>query len=128
MNVNATLFVQAFNFCIVYWMLRIFLFKPVITIIEHEKAQEAILHDIITQQMKSLDIQEKERQRHWFICQEYFFAHQPSSSIQKKHLLSDKKIDNRDNNELMNHFSNETITQTIADVHNALKEKIRHVH
>ena len=77
MTINGTLLVQTFNFMIVYWMLRFFLFKPVITIIEHEKMQENSMLDIINQQIKSLEIQEKERQRHWFICQEYFKTNQP---------------------------------------------------
>src|SRR5436190_23273717 len=88
MNVNATLFIQMLNFFIVYWMLRILLFKPVVAIIQQEEIQEKSLHDIINQQKKSLDIQEKERQRNWYACQEYFAMHQPSF-FHRQQLISD---------------------------------------
>ena len=123
MNINATVFVQAFNFFITYWMLRFFLFKPVVTIIEHEKAQESAMLDIIDQQKKSLEIQEKERQRHWFICQEYFNIHQP-------HLPKEKSCaDSTDNNtQQPDILSPDAIAHIIADVHGIIEEKIKHVH
>ena len=124
MNINATLFVQMFNFFIVYWMIRILLFKPVVAIIEHEQAQEKSLHDIINQQKKSLDIQEKERQRNWYACQEYFALHQPSLSHRQQLILGSTEHDT----EIINTVSDDTIANTITDVRNALEEKIKHVH
>jgi hypothetical protein len=123
MNVNATLFVQMFNFFIVYWMLRRLLFKPVVTIIQHEEAQEKALHDIIDQQKKSLDIQEKERQRHWYTCQEYFATHQPASS--KQHILSDAT---EDDTVEFTPLPADSMTNIITQVRTALEEKIKHVH
>jgi len=123
MNVNATLFVQMFNFFIVYWMLRRLLFKPVVAIIQHEEAQEKALHDIIDQQKKSLDIQEKERQRHWYACQEYFTTHQPSA--QKQHILSDATEDDAVE---LDPLPADSMTNIITQVRTALEEKIKHVH
>lgn len=125
MNVNATLIIQMFNFFITYCMLRLFLFRPVIAIIEQEQAQENVVHTLIDQQKKSLEIQEKERQHRWLICQEYFVTHQPRSSTQKKHFLSDTTVYD---SELVNPTPSDTITNAIADVRNALEEKIKHVH
>jgi len=125
MNVNATLIVQMFNFFITYWILRLFLFKPVVAIIERENAQETVLHDIIDQQKKSLEIQEKERQRHWFMCQEYFVAHQPHSLPQKKQFLSDTSLYDT---EMVTSTSGDNTAHTISDIRNALEEKIKHVH
>ncbi len=125
MNVNATLIIQMLNFFITYWMLRLFLFKPVVAIIEHENAQEIVLHDIIDQQKKSLEIQEKERQRHWFLCQEYFVTHQPHSLSEKKQFLTDTTAYDT---EMVTLTSADNIAHTITDVRNALEEKIKHVH
>lgn len=124
MDINATIVVQAFNFFIVYWMLRLLLFKPVITIIEHEQAHENAMLDIIDQQQKSLEIQEKERQRHWYTCQEYFILHQPhrvqelSFSDEKAELNITRAPD----------ISSDAIAQIVADVRGVIEEKIKHVH
>lgn len=124
MNINATIIVQIFNFFIVYWMLRIFLFKPAITIIEHEQAHEQTMHDIIDQQKKSLAIQEKERQRFWLLCQEYFYAHQPYN-MQKTTSLSDI-IESTPCQTTP--LSADIIVDSIVHVRTALEEKIKHVH
>jgi len=124
MNINATIFVQAFNFIIVYWMLRLFLFKPVISIIQHEKAQEKAMTDIIEQQQKSLEIQEKERLRHWYICQEYFNTHQPHLPKETSFLTDDTEIIATQCEAL----SPDAISHIIADVHGIIEEKIKHVH
>ncbi len=123
MNINATLLAQALNFFIVYWMLRRFLFKPAIAIIEHENAQKAALHDIINQQKKSLEIQEKERQRHWYLCQEYFAIHQP-------HLLA-KNLSLQQNPDIDTSFSSvseNAIASMITSLSSTMEEKIKHVH
>jgi len=123
MELNATIVVQAVNFFIVYWMLRRFLFKPVVAIIEHEEAQEIAMLDIIDQQQKSLEIQEKERQRHWYICQEYFTLHQPQ--LPRKTLLDE-------NDEIITpkipELSPDEIAHIIADTRSVIEEKIKHVH
>jgi len=123
MNINATVFVQALNFFITYWMLRIFLFKPVISIIEYEKAQEIAKLDIIDQQKKSLEIQEKERQRHWYVCQEYFSIHQP---YQPQEIFI---VDITDNNtKQYDKLSSDAIAHIIAETYSIIEEKIKHVH
>jgi hypothetical protein len=122
MTINGTLLVQAFNFMIVYGMLRIFLFKPVISIIEHEKAQENAMLDIIDQQIKSLEIQEKERQRHWYICQEYFKTHQPP--LHKESLFLS---DDTENNIETSPTTSQDISHIITDTHRIIEEKIKHV-
>ena len=124
MNINATTLIQAFNFLIVYWMLRIFLFKPVIAIIEHNDAEARSLADIIDQQQKSLAIQEKERQKHWFLCQEYFTLHQPYqpvNTLSTSPLQSNPKI-------ITQKISTESMAQLVCDVRKVLEEKIKHVH
>ncbi len=124
MNINATILVQAINFFIVYWMLRLFLFKPVVTIIEQENAEKSSLLSIINQQQKSLEIQEKERLRHWHVCQEYFIIHQP-------HMFKDFSFFGRatlTNDEPVAPLSEDTIAEIITDVEKTIVEKIKHVH
>jgi hypothetical protein len=124
MNINATLIIQIFNFLIVYGMLRLLLFKPVVAIIDRETAQENALHDIIDQQKKSLDIQEKERQRNWFTCREYFAINQPNLS-QKKQFIADTPEDEA---EITSTVLTDNLAHTVAQVRTALEEKIKHVH
>lgn len=105
-------------------MLRIFLFKPVITIIEREETHENTMLDIIDQQQKSLEIQEKERQRHWYTCQEYFASHQP-------HLVKESPFFNQDVTlpiaKTMD-VSSDDIAHIVADIRTVVEEKIKHVH
>lgn len=127
MNINATLFVQIINFLIVYVLLRFFLFKPIITIIEHEEKQENILTDLIAQQKKSLEIQEKERQQHWNSCQEYFLSLHPyiaSYLTQIRSFFSQEiEYDNKTNQTSMY-----TTIDIATNISNTLEEKIKHVH
>lgn len=124
MNINATILIQAFNFFITYWMLRLFLFKPIIAIIDHENADKKTLLDIIDQQQKSIAIQEKERQRHWYICQEYFATHKPYYTS-RQFLIVDhtKKIPAP-----IHETSTDDIARIVIDIRNRLEEKIKHVH
>jgi len=122
MNINATVIIQAFNFFIVYWMLRLLLFKPVIGLIEQDDAQEVALRDMIDQQKKSLEIQEKERQRIWYLCQEYFTAHHP--------LVTSFSFSDAIENDLERpeEPSMEMIAEVVDTVQTTLEEKIKHVH
>ena len=124
MNINATVFIQALNFFIVYWMLRLFLFKPVIRIIEHEEAQEHAMLNIIDQQKKSLAIQEKERQRHWYICQEYYLQNQPYTSQETLPLSDITEC----STQLVSPLSPHDIADTITKARTSLEAKIKHVH
>ena len=123
MNINLTLVVQIGNFLIVYGLLRFFLFKPTIKAIEEDKARKSAMLDSIDQQKKSIEIQEKERQRHWYTCQEYFLLHQPQMRKTTFSPLAD-----RDHLSHVSKSSSDTITHIAQDIHAILKEKIKHVH
>lgn len=124
MNINMTLIIQAIHFCIVYCMVRYFLFRPVIAIIEHKNAQQDALNAIIDQQKKSLAIQEKERQNNWTICREYFSLHQPDLFHQKQSFFDEKEYEIP----TVDSSSIEPITATATQLSSALEEKIKHVH
>ena len=104
-------------------MLRFFLFKPTIQVIEEEKAQKAAIVDNIDQQKKSLEIQKRERQRHWYTCQEYFLLHQP----QLRKTSFSPFISEQDYSKAIT-ISEDLIAEIATDIHDLLKEKIKHVH
>jgi hypothetical protein len=124
MNINMTLIVQSVNFCIVYLMVRHFLFKPVVTIIEREQSEEQALHDIIDQQKKSLEIQEKERQRSWVLCQEYCTIHQPQLVHQRQSFCDEIEY----SSPTISSPSTQAIAHAATQLSSALEEKIKHVH
>lgn len=124
MNVNATLFVQVFNFFIVYGMLRFFLFKPIVAIIEHENSQKEALCTIIDEQKKSLEIQEREHRHNWYTCQEYFINNQPHYSYQKVS-VSDASDEG---SKIASAVSADIIASTAHTISNTLEEKVKHVH
>ena len=78
MNVNITLIIQGINFFIAYGIMRIFLLKPAIQVIQDEQAQQAKLNTIIRQQEQSITIKGGERQKYWQICRDYFKDNKPS--------------------------------------------------
>ncbi len=78
MNVNATLVVQAVNFIITYFALRVFLFKPSVMIIDQEQKKHDSIENIIAQQKQSITLKEKERQKNWHICRLYFRKNRPA--------------------------------------------------
>ena len=125
MNINATVIVQAINFFIVYVLLRFFLFKPAVAMLDSENSEEETLLGMINQQKKSIEIQEKERQRYWYACREYFKMHRPSCLLydsigcQTSSVVDDS---------YMGLVSDDEIAQLAADVYKNFEEKIKNVH
>src|SRR5579872_4472939 len=77
MNINATLLVQIVNFYLFYHLVRFFLFKPAVAVIDSENNEMALLTGLVDQQKKSIEIKEKEHQHFWVTVQGYFKKHQP---------------------------------------------------
>jgi hypothetical protein len=122
MNINLTLIIQIFNFLMVYYLLRFFLFKPTIKVIEEENNQKTAMLESIDQQKKSLEVQKKERQQHWYICQEYFLLHQPAS--RKPTTMSSFSYDKFSKHAIRY----DDVAKVALAIHDLLKEKIKHVH
>lgn len=76
-EINLTLFIQAINFIIAYFILRMFFFRPVIAAIRQEDHEKESLIDTIEQRRIMLEDREKERQMQWRTCQDYFVQHAP---------------------------------------------------
>jgi len=77
MNINATLIIQAVNFFIAYGIMRTFLLKPAVQVIQDEQDQQAKLNTIIRQQEQSITIKGGERQKYWQACRDYFKDNKP---------------------------------------------------
>jgi len=72
MVVNATLFVQAFNFFIAYLMLRFLLFKPAMKAIEQERQERDHLDAQISEREKILQKKAEEKEKGWAKKQKAF--------------------------------------------------------
>lgn len=86
MNINATLFVQAFHFFIAYLILRFLLFKPSIKAIAHEHASHDALRLAIVHAKEKVEYQEEERQAAWNQCYGVCKEQQPELDY-KEHLV-----------------------------------------
>lgn len=124
MVINATLFVQAFNFYIFYLLLRFLLFKPVITIIDDETKEITKIVDSIDQQRRSIEIKDKELRYYWQASREYFQQQWPAYTQQEVLIHCDESIDSDD----MSIQVAADIDTLIAQVTESLKEKLKNVH
>lgn len=77
MNINFTLIVQAFNFFVAYLILRLFLFKPAVAVIEQERIEENGVRVSIHQGARLNAELLSENKMQWQINQKEFFAHTP---------------------------------------------------
>ena len=121
--INATLLIQVVNFWVVYWLLRTFLFKPTVRVIEQEMSEKVALITSVDQQKKSIEIQEKERQRYVFMSQEYFTQHRPDVGYYDMPLFVSPRTD-----ESSLEISKDESARLVVDVYKTLEEKIKHVH
>lgn len=78
MNINATLVVQVFHFCIAYGMIKKFFLRPFMQVINHEDAQLLELRTAITQEKVVLERARDYKEERWQECQRYFYEHAPS--------------------------------------------------
>lgn len=78
MELNGTFFVQIIHFAIVYYVLRKFLFRPIVDIIMQERAYAQSLHASIEQQNQIIEHMQSDKHEQW---QEYtkVFAEQAPS-------------------------------------------------
>lgn len=127
MNINATIFVQALNFFVVYFLLRFFLFKPVVAIIDEGHAEDLKLLGIIAQQKKSIEIQERQLDYYWQTSREYFQAHRPC--LQKScNEHADTTYVSDETSFSFTTISDDEIAQFAQQAYHQLEGKIKNVH
>ena len=76
-EINSTIILQACNFLIAYLVMRTFLFRPVVTVIEQEAAQ---LHGLITSvESRKIVVTQKEHEKRdrWIAHQQEFITLAP---------------------------------------------------
>ena len=71
MSVNGTLFVQMLHFSVAYWVLKQFLFAPVVRVILHEQEVADKLQLSIQELQGSLESNERVLLEQWIECREY---------------------------------------------------------
>lgn len=71
-DINATFFVQIIHFLFAWGVLRRFLFRPVVSVIQHEKASDTRLKNIIIAEQGLLEKAQKEQTRQWSWYQQQF--------------------------------------------------------
>jgi Tfp pilus assembly protein PilO len=81
MNINFTLIIQALNFFVAYLVLRYFLFKPTVAVIEQERAEENGLKKAIKQEAETNLALIQNNKLEWQIYQKEFLARLPNVSI-----------------------------------------------
>lgn len=91
---NATFFVQILHFLFAWWVLRQFLFRPVVSVIHHEKGLDARLNSKVVAEQAVLEKSQKEQSRQWSWYQQQFKKRIPESIVRTAiSVRSFKKID-----------------------------------
>ena len=77
MDINATLIIQAFNFLIAYYILKRLVFVPSVTIVLHERAQDAQAQGRIVGSEKKVAAEVALLKTEWTTCHESLVAKVP---------------------------------------------------
>ena len=77
MEINCTLLVQAVHFVIVYWLLRLLLFKPGLAIIFQEQEDQFAAHRALQEHEQKLEHARSKVDKAWRQCKTYFAEHAP---------------------------------------------------
>jgi hypothetical protein len=72
MNLNSTLVIQGINFFCAYFILRRYLFGPVVAMVHQEQAQQKALEQAIQMRKHKVDQQEQQLKDSWLAFQELY--------------------------------------------------------
>jgi len=89
MKVNFTIFVQAINFFVAWFILNRLLFKPAIKFLKGEELKEKSLSDNIHTKQTELDSKREEKQKTWEKYQAYFSKNCPVVEPQGLYKIED---------------------------------------
>lgn len=78
MNINATIFIQAFNFYIAYLLFRFVLLKPAWTAICEEEKEKEALENLVMQDKRACEQRQQEIQDQWKSAASFFKKHMPT--------------------------------------------------
>lgn len=91
-KINFTIIIQAFNFLIAYIILRKFLLKPVMNVIEHERMDFQGLLSTVNSRKVIVMQKEIEQKNRWISYQQEFVTHAPSFSLSNENASVFKNI------------------------------------
>lgn len=77
---NATLLIQVINFFIAYGIVRFFIVKPLLALIQQEDAQAASLAQAVQERQMTIENKRHELEVYWSECKDHFASHTPSIS------------------------------------------------
>lgn len=118
--INATLFVQAFNFFIAYFLLRVLLFKPAMKAIEQEQQERDHLDKQITDRQKTLEQKAQQKEKDWEENQAAF--KQAAPDIRPSY-VSDIEIEPKTQPVKP---SQQELKKMVDEVQQAVEKKVRH--
>lgn len=75
---NMTTVAQILNFGIAYGMIRVFLCKPVVVLLQQEEDRINQLHTAIMDHTKGISVTKDNFYRQWYIQHQFFIAHRPA--------------------------------------------------
>jgi len=79
MEPNLTILVQAFNFFLVYLLLKYLLFKPAVQYLKNEEREKKYIEDGISEQQNLLEQKIETKNQTWKKYQGYFKKHNPET-------------------------------------------------
>ena len=123
MNINFTLVIQAINFFISYWLLRVFVFKPIVQTIEQERTyQKNLLAQIQTNTQLAQQLAQIKQEK-WQEYQQEFGKKTPDVVSQDLYVLHHltSVIETPG-------ISNQEQTALVKEVAQAIIKKVEHVH
>jgi hypothetical protein len=84
MNINFTLFIQAFNFFIAYFLITKFFLRPALAVVVQENSEQENLEKDVAVEKNKLLKKREEKQEMWRACQAYCNQQKPDIEIKKR--------------------------------------------
>lgn len=119
MGINATLFVQAFNFFVAYVILKTLLFKPAFKALQQESKERLHLKNIIKERKITLEKTAEQKNLAWLQLQEDFA--QAAPSVRQVH-VSHQRVEPAMPPEPL---SKEEIEHLASDIQRAVVKKVK---
>ena len=93
MEINATLFIQAINFFIAYWLLRHFLFSPALMTYKQEQQADQTLRTAEQKLQTTVAQKQHEKNYEWREAQQHFATLAPEITEQPLYIIDVPDID-----------------------------------
>lgn len=85
-SINATLIVQMLNFVVAYLIIRFYILKPTVAVIQREDSLRASLREELAERRHTIETKQRELSIHWQNSKEFFAQHIPIISYHKEFL------------------------------------------